>query len=157
MLFEFQNISKASLLFGMTWITNLLIITAFLSLALVSNFLVARKYLPIKLAWAGLFISLTIQLIIPLTNFNQLSIMGRYLIAPLAMSFPVLFSGVIFANFFEKSKDKSMAFASNLMGMAVGGICEMFSYLTGVSSMLWLTILFYGLALAGARRQILRR
>lgn len=153
MLFEFQNISKASLLFGTTWVTNLLIITAFLSLALVSNFLVAKKYLPIKLAWAGLFVSLAIQLIIPLTSLNQLSITGRYLIAPLAMSFPILFSGIIFANFFEKSKDKSKAFASNLIGMAAGGACEMFSYLTGVSSMLWLTILFYSLALISARRR----
>lgn len=153
MLFEFQNISKASLLFGTTWITNLLIITAFLSLALVANFLVEKKILPIKVAWWGLFGSLVVQLIFPLSALNTLSSQLKFLIAPLIMSFPVLFSGIIFANFFERSKDKSRAFANNLMGMAVGGACEMFSYLTGVSSMLWLTILFYGLAWISVERR----
>lgn len=146
LLFEFQNISKSSLIFGSTWITSLLIISAFLLLNLLANYLVKTRQIKISWAYKGLFIALLIQLLIPIKSYNYLFRPLRLVIAPIIMSLPVFFSGIIFASLFKKSKDRSQAFASNLLGMAVGGLMESLSFFTGIHALLYLTLGIYGLS-----------
>ena len=143
LLFEFQNISKSSLIFGNTWINNLLVITAFLGLILLSNYLVYKNKVSIGFAYVGLMLSLAVQLVLPLSVYNLLDKPVRLIVAPLIMSLPVLFSGIIFASLFRATANKARAFASNLLGMAAGGLLESLSFVVGVHAILYLTIMIY--------------
>lgn len=159
LLFEFQNISKASLLFGLTWQTNMIIISSILALILAANWTVNRKLLPANVAFLGLMASLIAQLVIPLHLFNRLPFLPKLLLGGVVLNLPFFFGAIIFASWFAKSKDRSAAFASNLLGAAAGGLLEMFSFLTGIKSLLVLTIVFYALGwyLATRKPPILAR
>jgi len=143
LLFEFQNISKASLLFGLTWQTNMIIITSVLLMILLANLVAERKLLKPNLAFIGLIGSLALQLIIPLYKFNQLSTIAKLIGAGIILNLPFFFGAIIFAYWFANAKNRSAAFASNLLGSAVGGLLEMVSFLTGIKSLLLVTIALY--------------
>lgn len=145
LLFEFQNISKASLLFGLTWQTNMIIITAALVMILAANYAVYKKLITPKVAFVGLMLSLMIQFIIPLHLLNRLSPVLKIIVGGGILNLPFFFGGSIFADWFTKAKDKSRAFASNLLGAAFGGLLEMVSFLTGIRFLLALTLVFYAL------------
>ena len=145
LLFEFQNISKAGLLFGLTWQTNMIIITSVLLMILLANLTAERKLLKPNLAFIGLIGSLALQLIIPLYKFNQLSTIAKLIGAGTILNLPFFFGAVIFAYWFANAKNRSAAFASNLLGSAFGGLLEMMSFLTGIKSLLLVTIALYSL------------
>jgi len=156
LLFEFQNISKASLLFGLTWQTNMIIITAALSMILAANYAVYKKLMSPRAAFIGLILSLLTQFFIPLHSLNRLPPVLKLIVGGGALNLPFFFGGIIFAGWFAKAKDKSRAFASNLFGSAFGGLLEMISFLTGIKFLLVITLAFYTLGwfIAGKRRAL---
>lgn len=145
MLFEFQNISKSSLLFGTTWKTNLLIITGVLTFILAANFAVYKKMISLKLGFILLFASLSLQLFIPLDFFNQLTGIIKIVSSILFLCLPHFFSGTVFASLYTQSKNKAAVFGSNLLGSVFGGLLEMFSFLLGIQALVYFVISFYGL------------
>jgi hypothetical protein len=148
MLFEFQNISKSSLIFGNTWVTNVFIITGILSFILAANLAVAKKLIGLRPAIVLLLGTLLLQALIPLNWLNSFSGITKGLLAIFSLNLPHFFSGIIFAQLFARHKEKSVAFGSNLIGSAVGGFFEVFSFLWGISSLLYLTLIFYSLGVA---------
>lgn len=148
MLFEFQNISKSSLIFGNTWVTNVFIITGVLSFILAANLAVAKKLIGLRPAIVLLLGTLVLQALIPLNWLNSFSGIAKGLLAIFSLNLPHFFSGIIFAQLFARHKEKSVAFGSNLIGSAVGGFFEVFSFLLGISSLLYVTLLFYSLGVA---------
>lgn len=147
LLFEFQNISKTSLLFGNTWVTNLFTITFILIFILLANFIQAKKPLSLKLAYICLFISLVAQFFVPLAMLNSLSMTNRVIFGSLFLNLPFLFSGMIFITKLKMAPSRSTAFASNLLGGAVGGILEIFSFLLGIQSLLIFSVVLYVLSI----------
>ncbi len=145
MLFEFQNISKSSLLFGTTWTTNLFIITGVLIFILAANFAVYKKIISLRLGFVLLFTTLISQLLIPLDLFNQLSGFIKLVSSVLFLCLPHFFSGIVFANLYTHSKNKAAVFGSNLLGSVFGGLLEMFSFLLGIQALVYFVISFYGL------------
>lgn len=145
LLFEFQNISRSSLIFGNTWQTNLFIITGVLVFILVANLSVYKKLIPLKLAFVLLYATFLLQIIVPISYFNTLSGAAKIPVALLFLTLPHFFSGIIFATLFTRQKDKARAIGSNLLGSAIGGIFAIVSYLLGIHSLLYFTILFYSL------------
>lgn len=153
LLFEFQNISKASLLFGLTWQTNMIVITAALTMILLANLAVSKHRLSERTAFIGLVCSLIVHLLIPLHALNRWSFLTKLLIGGTILNLPFFFGAVIFATWFSKSNNRSSAFASNLIGAAFGGLLEMFSFLTGIKSLLVLALALYALGWMTARRR----
>ena len=153
LLFEFQNISKASLLFGLTWQTNMVVISAALLLILAANLVVKKKLLSARTAFGGLVASLILQLFIPLHQLNRWNLLAKLLVGGTILNLPFFFGGVIFASWFSRSKRRSSAFASNLLGSAFGGLLEMFSFLTGIKSLLVFALALYGAGWIIARRR----
>lgn len=147
LLFEFQNISKTSLLFGNTWTTNLFTISFILLFILLANLIYAKSKISLRVAYIGLFLSLLSQFLIPLAALNSLSFLNKLIWGSLFLNLPFLFSGLVFIIKLKEVKLKSVAFASNLLGSAIGGIIEIFSFLLGINSMLILSIAIYGLSL----------
>ena len=143
LLYEFQNVSKISLLFGNTWTTNLFTITAILLFILLANLVQAKRPLSLKLAYFGLLLTFAAQFLIPLETFNSFSFYAKAILGPLFLNSPLFFSGIIFITLFRNAKEKSAAFASSLMGSAAGGLLEVFSFLLGIQSLLLIALIFY--------------
>lgn len=143
LLFEFQNISKASLLFGVTWQTNLFMISAILVLLLFANWTVQKKLINPKAAFLLLIASLVLQILLPLEILNSFSLWQKIIIAGLVLNLPLYFGGMIFTDMFAKSKDKANAFGSNFLGAVFGGFAEMLSFLLGIHALLYIVVILY--------------
>ncbi|MDP4001662.1 MAG: hypothetical protein Q8P69_01290 [bacterium] len=143
LLYEFQNVSKTSLLFGNTWTTNLFTITAILLFILLANLIQAKYPMSLRVAFVGLMLALVAQFLIPLEAFNSFSFYNKAIWGSLFLNLPLLFSGIIFITLFHGAKEKSVAFASNLIGSAAGGLLEVFSFLWGIQAILFVTLIFY--------------
>lgn len=148
LLFEFQNVSKTSLLFGITWVTNLFTISAILILLLVANWTVQKKLISPRTAFVFLILTLILQIVIPLRILNNFTFWQKIIFANLLLNLPVFFGGIIFTNMFAKSKNKAIAFGSNFLGSVLGGFAEMLSFLFGIHSLLYIVIIFYTLGFA---------
>ena len=144
LLLEFQNVSKASLLFGSTWIVNSYIISAILFLTLLANIVVRyvriRSILPV---YALLLASVLATYFIPLEVFNTFGYPARSILASLALNTPVFFSGIIFMSSFKAAPARDIAFGSNLIGAALGGLLEPLSFVTGIRSLLLVVFVLY--------------
>ena len=143
LLYEFQNVSKTALLFGNTWITNLVTITAILLFILLANLVQAKRPVSLKIAYGGLILAFILQFLIPLETFNSFSLYSKAVLAPLFLNMPLFFSGMIFITLFNKAKEKSSVFASNLIGSAAGGLFEVLSFMWGIQSLLIIALVFY--------------
>jgi len=145
MLYEFQNISKSSLWFGNTWVTNLFIITGVLVFVLLANWVIAKREVEWKWIVVGMLASLGMQLLVPLTWFYGVPQLVRNLVVVVFLSSPHFFSALMFAYLLKRARVKSVAFGSNLLGSAVGGLIQILSFVWGIQALLWVTIGFYGL------------
>lgn len=145
LLFEFQNISKSSLLFGTTWVTNLFTISAILCLLLLANWVSHKKLFPVTFAFVLLVATVVLQLIIPLHIFNAWGLPQKVFFASLLLNLPLFFGGIIFAHMFASARNKAFAFGSNFLGSVFGGFLEVVSFATGIHALLYLVILFYAL------------
>ena len=143
LLYEFQNISKTSLLFGNTWMTNLFTITAILFFILLANLVYAKWRIPLAVSAAGLLGAISLQFVIPFSVFNSLAFYSRVAAASLVLNLPLFFSGLIFISLFAKAEKKSAAFASNLLGSAAGGLLEILSFRYGIRSLIFVSFGFY--------------
>jgi len=148
LLLEVQTVSRATLLFGMTWIVNAIVISAVLVMILLSN-LVAWRWprLPQAAIITGLALSLLALASIPLDWFNTLTGATKLFAASAFLTAPVFFAGLIFIRSFAKCEDKSRALGSNLIGALVGGLLEALSFVTGVRALILLVGLFYLIAI----------
>lgn len=144
LLLEFQNISKASLLFGSTWLVNVYMISSILLLILGAN-LVMYFWKPKNIRWAYYFLWLSVIVLyfLPLNLFNSFNYLTKATLIAIFLNIPIFFAGLIFIYSFNKTKNKNIAFGSNLLGAAVGGIAESLSFVTGIKSLLLLVCFFY--------------
>jgi spermidine synthase len=144
LLLEFQNVSKASLLFGSTWIVNAYIFSSILLLILLANGVAARIKVRSTLPLYGmLWASLIILYLTPLDIFNGFGFWTKSLLATLFLNLPVFFAGIIYIQSFKNSPAKDLAFGSNLIGAAFGGLLESLSFLTGIKALLLLVLGLY--------------
>jgi spermidine synthase len=149
LLLEVQTVSRATLLFGMTWTVNAIVFSAVLVMILASN-LVAARWLRLSPWWAAAGLGLTVLglALVPLDWFNELGGVTKLLAASAFLTAPVFFSGLVFIRSFDECTDKSRALGSNLFGALVGGLLESLSFITGIRALIVLVGLFYAAALA---------
>lgn len=146
LLYEFQNISRTSLLYGNTWVTNVFIISAILILILMANLISLKTKISLKYLYFFLVVSFGMQFAVPLSFLNNFSDLIKYTLVPVFLNSPLLFSGLIFIQLFSSAKEKGSFFASNLIGSAVGGVMSFFSYLMGIQFLIIVSLGFYMLA-----------
>ena len=148
MLLEVKSLTTFSLLFGSTWLVNALVFFAILSSVLLAVLLNRRlKIRRISLMYLLLFGILLVNILVPPDTLLLGNPLIRYLLASALAFAPVFLANIIFANSFRDSEAADVAFASNLLGIMVGGALEYFSMLVGYQLLLILVMVFYGLAL----------
>ena len=148
LLLEVQTVSRATLLFGMTWIVNAIVISAVLVMILFAN-LVAWRWprLPQWSIITGLAITVAALALVPLDWFNALTGVTKLVMASAFLTAPVFFAGLIFIQSFAACADKARALGSNLIGALVGGLLESLSFITGIRALVILVGLFYWIAI----------
>ena len=148
LLLEVQTISRATLLFGMTWVVNAIVISAVLVMILAANAVAARWS---RLLWwipaGGLLVTIGALAAVNLNWFQILSGPGKLITASAFLTAPIFFAGLIFVRSFAVCDDKSRALGSNLIGALVGGLLESLSFVTGIRALIVLVALLYALAL----------
>lgn len=148
LLLEVQTVSRATLLFGMTWMVNSIVTSAVLVMILLANFVAARW--PKRPVWAvnaGLAITVAALALIPLDWFNALTGATKLIAASAFLTAPVFFAGLIFIRSFAECQDKAPALGANLIGALAGGLLESLAFVTGVRALMGLVGLFYLLAM----------
>src|SRR3989441_1812908 len=148
MLLEVKSLTTFSLLFGTTWLGTALVfftnLSSVLLAVLVNSRLKIRRITPFYLL---LFGALALNLLLPPEAVLLGNPLLRYVLASVLAFAPVFIANIIFANSFRDSQDADIAFASNLLGIMVGGGLEYFSMLIGYRLLLIPVIVFYALAL----------
>ena len=155
LLLEAQIVSKMALLFGTTWLVNSIVIGGLLVLILVANFIVAlQPKIPVVAAYAGLFLTLIIGLLVPVDRLAFPSPLAKMMSAILVFCLPVFFAGIIFIKSFARAEFSGEALGSNLIGSMMGGMLESSSMWTGIRSLLiFAAVLYVASWLAMARGQ----
>jgi hypothetical protein len=154
MLLEVKSLATFALLFGSTWLVNSLVFFAILCsvllAVLVNHRFAIRRIRPIYLL---LFAILALNLLLPPETLLLGNPLLRYALASALAFAPVFLANIIFANSFRDSETADVAFASNLLGIIVGGGLEYFSMLVGYRLLLVPVIVFYACALLLYKRR----
>jgi hypothetical protein len=149
LLLETKGITELSLVFGGTWITNTIVIAAFLVMAIAANTLVMFYAVSRPVAYLLLFVALGLVGFFPYSRLDGLATIPKVLAAGLLTALPVFFSGLIFSRSFRSCADPGQALGMNLLGAVVGGALESLVMIGGTPVLGILAIVLYvGSALA---------
>lgn len=147
LLLEVQNISKASVVLGNTWLVNAVIISGVLAMVLVANAVVDRRP-GIRLAPVyGVLLAVVVGLyFVDLARFAFLPYTWKAVLVGGLVTLPMFFSGIAFARAFAVTRRKDYALGANLLGALLGAVLETLSFLLGIKALLLAVALFYAAA-----------
>lgn len=146
LLLETKAVTQLSLLFGSTWIVNLIVIGSFLGMALLSNALISVWDVPVPFSYIALFSLLGLDLLFPYSQLNQAAFGSRILVGGSWVALPVFLSGLVFSNSLKRFGNTADAVGINLFGAVCGGMLENAVMLGGTSILAWLAIMLYTLS-----------
>jgi hypothetical protein len=149
LLIEFKAITELALLFGTTWLVNVLAISGVLMMALAANAVVLLRKSPlrVRLLYVLLFASLAFNYFFPLDVLNTLPAGARAVSSMVLLSLPLFFSGLIFSESLRRAREAARPMASNLSGAVAGGVLEYGALVWGIKSLYLLGAMLYGGAL----------
>ena len=155
MLLESQIVSRMALLFGTTWVVNSIVVSGLLLLVVAAN--VVYEWfpkIPMRVAYAGLFVSLAASYTVPIEKLFFEAFAVRAVISTLVLCLPVFFAGIIFVSSFADAYFRGSGLGSNLFGAMAGGLLESLSLWFGLRSLTLLAAIIY---LGSALVLLLRR
>jgi hypothetical protein len=153
LLIEFKSVTELALLFGSTWIVNVLAVSAVLIMVLLANLVVARLHqVNATVLYALLFAALLAGMAIPSDALLAHGSAVRVVAAVLVMGAPLFFASAIFATSLTQVHDVAPAFASNFLGSAVGGVLEYASLAFGIGILYLLGAALYVASWVAGRR-----
>jgi hypothetical protein len=158
MLLEVQNISKAAVVLGNTWVVNAVIISGVMVMILLANLIAARfPKLPLPPVYALLVGSCIGLYFLDLSTFAFLPYATKAAVVGLLTSLPMLFSGIVFVRSFAAAERKDAALGANLFGALVGALLQSVTFLTGVKALLLIVAALYlaaVLVLPNSRKEV---
>jgi hypothetical protein len=145
LLLETSNVVSLSVLYGSTWIVNLVVFSGMLSLILLGNLAAVRlRALRLPAVVALLLGNLGAAYLVPVSALLSVGNAPlRAVGAILLFLGPVLFSAILFARLIERERDLAAAYGSNVLGAMVGGAVEYLSLVFGFKALLIPTALCY--------------
>jgi SAM-dependent methyltransferase len=146
LLLETKSITECAILYGATWSTTSIVVSSFMVMILLSNYLASREWIQkinLNILYLFLFIALIMNYIIPIRVFLPENPYYRSLLLFLFIGTPVLFAGIIFARTFKKVSEAHIALGSNILGCIVGGFAEYTCMIYGIKALYILAIIFY--------------
>lgn len=146
-LLETKSLVQFLLLFGSTWIVNSLVFFSILLAVLIANVLAARyRFSRLWLLYALLFLSLAVNLMIPIKSLLFENETLKYLAATILLFSPIFFANLIYSTTFRDTDQADVSFGANLLGTMLGGTVEYLSLYFGYQNLVFLAGFFYLLA-----------
>lgn len=146
LLLETKGVTELALLFGSTWVVNVVVIGALLVMGLLANTVVMFRPLSYPVGYAALFASLGVGMAFPYRLLAALSTPEKVLSAATLAGLPVFFSGLLFSRSFRDVRHPSQALGVNLVGAVMGGALENTVMLAGTPILGVLAIVLYALS-----------
>ncbi len=148
LLLESKSIVNFSLLFGVTWLVNALVIIGILGTVLLANYINARLRLRlnIRLLYVGLAAALALNLLLPFHTLLVPNLAVRYALGCAVLFSPIFVANLIFGRLFGDTVAPDVALASNLLGAFVGGSLEYVSLQIGYHLLLLVVVAAYALS-----------
>jgi spermidine synthase len=144
LLLEVQNISKASVVLGNTWVVNAVIISGILLLILLANLVAARfPRLPLGPVYVLLCSTCLGLYFVDLSSVAFWPYATKVAAVGLLTSLPILFSGIVFIRSFAAVEAKDAALGANLFGSLVGGLLQAVTFVTGIKALLLIVAALY--------------
>ncbi|HEV7664431.1 MAG TPA: hypothetical protein VGQ62_12905 [Chloroflexota bacterium] len=156
MLLETRSLVTFALLFGSTWLVNSLVFFAILCSVMLAVWLSSKFPLkPSVPLYLVLVAALVLAYLVPQDAFLSIDNLAlRYASASIVAFLPVFLANLVFAGSFKGTGPTAdVAFASNLIGIMLGGMLEYVSLLTGYRHLLLIVIGFYVLSALLLRRR----
>lgn len=148
LLLEVQNISKASVVLGNTWLVNAVIVSGIMVMILAANVIATRwRKLPLAVPAVGLIASCIALYFVDLSTFGFLPYVTKAVLVGALTTLPMLFSGIIFIRSFAVVKRRDVALGANLIGALVGGMLQSVTFVIGIKALLLLVAGLYVMAL----------
>jgi SAM-dependent methyltransferase len=144
MLLETKAIIQFALLWGSTWVVASLAIASVLGMALVANFVVARREIrrP-EVVGAVLVALLLLNYAIPIGRIGFESRALESLFYAVLEFSPILCAGLLFGSAIKRSSSVARDYGVNLLGAMVGGVAEYASLVTGFRMLLIIIAVCY--------------
>ena len=147
-LVETSNVVKLSLLYGSTWVVNVVVFSGILAMILLGNLactIIKKDNFPL---WFALLIgsgclSYAFQ---PSDLLKIDSVMFQGMAAVGVFLSPIFFAALIFAKLIWREEELFSAYGSNLLGAMVGGASEYLSLVWGFQFLVLVSMVFYMLA-----------
>lgn len=147
MLLEVQNISKAAVALGSTWLVNAVIVSGIMFMVLLANLVTAKyKNLPLSASYIMLWGTCFLLYYIDLARFAFLPQIPKTILIGCLTTVPMLFSGIIFIRSFVNVGRKDEALGANLLGALIGALLQSVTFLTGIKALLLIVMALYGLS-----------
>src|SRR5260370_39061380 len=156
MLLETRSLVTFALLLASRWLVNSLVFFAILCSVMLAVFLSSRFPLRPSVPVYGLLVAaLVLAYLVPQDAFLSIQVLPlRYALASLVAFLPVFLANLVFAGSFKGTGPTAdVAFASNLIGIMLGGMLEYASLLVGYQNLLLIVIGFYMLSAVLLRRR----
>jgi SAM-dependent methyltransferase len=153
LLLETKSVTEMSLLFGSTWMVNLLVFASILTLIGVANLMAGRlgdEVIPGL--FVMLFTALGVAYVVPAHSLLWLPPAAQWGIGAMLVGLPIAFAAVAFAVMFRAQRQAARGLAFNLLGAIVGGVLEYAVMLTGIKSLYLIAAVAYLGALVALRR-----
>jgi Spermine/spermidine synthase domain len=144
MLLETKAIIQFALLWGSTWVVASLAIASVLGMALVANFVVARREITRPgVVGAALIALLVLNYAIPIGRISFESRALESLFYAVLEFSPILCAGLLFGSAIKRSTSVARDYGTNLLGAMVGGVAEYASLVTGFRMLLVIIAVCY--------------
>lgn len=147
-LLQTKNLVTFSFLFGNTWFVNAFVIGGIMTMLLIAAVINLKfKKIPLKLLYTLLFLTLILNLIIPSNYLQDFEVIIRFIIAVLLYGSPIFIASLIFSSLFKNTKSAQISFASNILGIVMGGILEYTALIYGYQFLFLIAIILYSCSL----------
>jgi hypothetical protein len=144
LLLETKSVSEMSLLFGATWVVNLLVFASILTVMLAANLVALLGPRPaLRTLFIGLLLSLGIAFTVPVRDLLELGPTGQWVAGAALVGLPVFFAAWMFAILFRDHPAPARALAYNILGATVGGVLEYSSLALGIKALYLVAAVMY--------------
>lgn len=152
LLLEAKSVTQMSLLFGSTWVVNILVFSSILIVLFLANAMVSRwdrqgVAVNTRIPLAILCLVCLAVSFLPVSAIAAGPAVWRWLSGGLLVALPIGLAGLVFPLVFRTAKNVRIGFAANLLGAIVGGCAEYFTMVLGIQSLTIIAGLFYFVAL----------
>lgn len=147
LLLETKSVTEMSLLFGSTWVVNVLVFSSILMVILLANGLVIRsKSINPNVQFGLLAACVLLVYMISVDKLLTLSLPLQWLLGSLMVALPIFFSSILFAAIFTTRGHPALSLGFNVLGAVFGGLMEYSSMALGTKSLYLVSLLMYLMA-----------